>query len=146
MTLELGSLVKFSFTTFFSNPANASGNAGKSCGVHDCFHKLVVRHVDIIEKLFFQFEFIAARFTQKLPMYQFTPIIPKMVMATFAHDSFFFLSALKIFSSLGENEMICQAVFKDATVKLTQKKAIPLTAAVLIKALRALTRGSIDIK
>ena len=39
---------------FFPNPANAGGNAGKSCGVHDCFHKLVVRHVDIIGKVFFQ--------------------------------------------------------------------------------------------
>ena len=38
------------FHDFFSNPANA----GQSCGVHDCFHKLVVRHLDIIEKLFFQ--------------------------------------------------------------------------------------------
>ena len=43
------------FHDLFSNPANASGNAGKSCSIHDCFHKLVVRHVDIIEKLFFQF-------------------------------------------------------------------------------------------
>ena len=42
------------FYNFFSNPANAGGNAGKSCGGHDCFHKLVVRHADIIEKLFFQ--------------------------------------------------------------------------------------------
>ena len=33
----------------------------------------------------------------------------------------------------GEAEMICQANFKDSTVKLTQKKAIPLTAAVLMK-------------
>ena len=38
------------FHDLFSNPANAGGNAGKSCGVHDCFHKLVVRHVDISEK------------------------------------------------------------------------------------------------
>ena len=43
------------FHDFFPNPANAGGNACKSCGVHDCFHKLVVRHVDINEKLFFQF-------------------------------------------------------------------------------------------
>ena len=42
------------FHDFFYNPANAGGNAGESCGVHDCFHKLVVRHLDIIEKLFFQ--------------------------------------------------------------------------------------------
>ena len=41
------------FLNLFYNPANAGGNAGKSCGVHDCFHKLVVRHVDIIEKIIF---------------------------------------------------------------------------------------------
>ena len=32
------------FRDFFCNPANAGGNAGKSCYVKDCFHKLVVRH------------------------------------------------------------------------------------------------------
>ena len=41
------------FYDFFSNPANDSGKSGQSCGIHDCFNKLVVRHVDIIEKLFF---------------------------------------------------------------------------------------------
>ena len=41
------------FHDLFSNPANAGGNAGKSCGIHDCFHKLVVRHVDKIEKIIF---------------------------------------------------------------------------------------------
>ena len=30
------------FHDFFSNPANARDNAGKSWCVHDCFHNLVV--------------------------------------------------------------------------------------------------------
>ena len=53
MALLLGSLVKFSFMTFFSNPANASDQDGQSCGAKDCFHKLVVRHVDINKKIYF---------------------------------------------------------------------------------------------
>ena len=85
------------FYDFFSNPANAGGNAGQSCGVPDCFHKLVVRHVDIIEKLFFQIanKIIAARLTQKLSMYQFTPIIQKIAIATFTHDFLFYDGLLR---------------------------------------------------
>ena len=40
------------FRDLFRNPANAGGNAGKSCSVKDCFHKLVVRH-GILKRLFF---------------------------------------------------------------------------------------------
>ena len=40
------------FHNFFSSPANAGGNAGESCGGHDCFHKLVVRH-GILKKFIF---------------------------------------------------------------------------------------------
>ena len=40
------------FHDLFRNPANACGKAGKSCGFHDCFHKLVVRH-GYIKKYFF---------------------------------------------------------------------------------------------
>ena len=32
------------FHDLFRNPADASSQAGQSCSVHDCFHKLVVRH------------------------------------------------------------------------------------------------------
>ena len=46
----------------------------------------------------------------------------------------------------GEAEMICQANFKDSAVKLTQKRAIPLTAAVLVKISRVLTLGAIVMK
>ena len=53
------------FHGLFSNPANAGGNAGKSCGAHDCFHKRVVRHVDINEKLFFNFLLFSKHFLQK---------------------------------------------------------------------------------
>ena len=31
------------FHDLFRNSADANGQAGQSCGVHDCFHKLVVR-------------------------------------------------------------------------------------------------------
>ena len=41
--------------------------------------------------------------------------------------------------------MMRQANFKDSAVKLTQKRAIPLTAAVLVKISRALTLGIIEI-
>ena len=41
------------FQDLFRNPANASAQARQSCGIHDCFHELVVRHVYIL-KLFFQ--------------------------------------------------------------------------------------------
>ena len=40
------------FRDLFRNPANAGGNAGKSCCVKDCFHKLVVSH-DILKDYFF---------------------------------------------------------------------------------------------
>ena len=40
------------FRDLFRNPANSGGNAGKSCCVKDCFHKLVVRH-DILKDFFF---------------------------------------------------------------------------------------------
>ena len=41
------------FHNLFRNPANGGGHAGKSCGVKDCFNKLVVRH-GISRSLFFQ--------------------------------------------------------------------------------------------
>ena len=41
------------FHDLFRNPADVSGQAGQSCSVHDCFHKLVVRH-SYIKKIFFQ--------------------------------------------------------------------------------------------
>ena len=37
------------------------------------------------------------------------------------------------FQEFSFGERICHTIFKDSTVKLTQKKAIPLTAAVLMK-------------
>ena len=40
------------FRDLFRNPTKAGGNAGKSCSVKDCFHKLVVRH-GILKGLFF---------------------------------------------------------------------------------------------
>ena len=39
------------FRDLLRNSANAGGNAGKSCCVKDCFHKLVVRH-DILKDYF----------------------------------------------------------------------------------------------
>ena len=39
------------FHNLFRNPADASGQAGQSCGVHDCFYKLVSDIV--ILKIFF---------------------------------------------------------------------------------------------
>ena len=40
------------FHDLFRNPANAGDNAGKSCSVKYCFHKLVVRH-GILKGFFF---------------------------------------------------------------------------------------------
>ena len=47
-----GVLGEVLFHNLFRNPANAGDNAGKSCCVNDCFHKLVVRH-GILKRLFF---------------------------------------------------------------------------------------------
>ena len=40
------------FHDLFRNPADASGQAGQSCSVHDWFHKLVVRHSSIKKNIF----------------------------------------------------------------------------------------------
>ena len=62
--------------------------------VHDCFHKLVVRHVNIFENNYFSQlianKIIAARLAQNLFMYQFTPIIQKIAIAAFTHDFLFY--------------------------------------------------------
>ena len=41
------------FHGLFHNPADGSSQAGQNSSFHDCFHKLVVGHGDILKGLFF---------------------------------------------------------------------------------------------
>ena len=50
--IAAGVLCEVFFHDLFRNPADASGQAGQSCSVHDCFHKLVVRHSYIKKNIF----------------------------------------------------------------------------------------------
>ena len=49
-----GVLGEVLFHNLFRSPANAGGNAGKSCCINDCLHKLVVRRHGIYLEDFFK--------------------------------------------------------------------------------------------
>ena len=47
-----GVLGEVLFRDLFRNPANAGDNAGKSCRINDCLHKLVVRRHGISKEIY----------------------------------------------------------------------------------------------